>query len=97
MALVIVVLPFGSQASADTSGCYPSCQPPAPAVSPATGSVTHAPTAPSTGAAANGSNGSSGSLAFTGEDVAGIVTVGVVLVAGGTLAVGVTRRRRHTD
>jgi hypothetical protein len=60
-----------------------------PASSGATGTkITHPAVVVDTQPAA------SGQLAFTGIDIAGVVFVGLALVAGGLLLVRLTRRRR---
>lgn len=77
-------------AASSTSGCYTGC------LGSNGGGTTQAtdptPTAnPTTTSASSGT----GSLAFTGADIAGTITIGAVLIGGGIVAVGASRRRRH--
>jgi hypothetical protein len=76
------------------SSCYPSCSVP-------DGGANGVPVANQTPADNEGSatvtpaSTTSGSLAFTGTDVAGTVVLGGALIGGGALMVRVSRRRRQ--
>jgi hypothetical protein len=98
---------LSSSASAQTlsdQSCYPSCAPPTsvtdvlattPPTDPtttvapkvATVAATPSPTAAAT----------TGSLAFTGSDIVGLVVVALLLVGGGVLIVGFNHRRSQAD
>jgi hypothetical protein len=84
-----------SPASAVSSNCYPSCS--SSTVAPQPISTAAPEVAPAASPAASPSveptASSSGSLAFTGADIAETVVIGLALVAVGTLIVVRVRRR----
>lgn len=82
----------GTTPPATTPGTTPDTPPTTSGFSGSTPSSIDTGTAP---AVAIPAPASSGSLAFTGVDVAGIVVVAVVLIAGGFLVLRVGRRRRQ--